>query len=133
MPPLEWLGTALLVLIGVFLFVIGAAVGSFLNVCIVRIPYETSILWPASPCGHCFQPVRPWDNIPLLSYWLLLGRCRTCGARFSVRYFLIELLVAVSFPLLFFLEIVNNPAAQTLFGGDFLSAGFDPVRAFLWF
>ena len=52
----------------VFVFVIGACVGSFLNVCIHRLPLEKSLLWPGSRCGHCLQPI-PWqDNIPLVSY-----------------------------------------------------------------
>jgi leader peptidase (prepilin peptidase)/N-methyltransferase len=90
----------------VFLF--GCAVGSFLNVCAYRIPYEKSIFWPGSHCGHCFQPVRWYDNIPLVSYWLLRGRCRVCGARFSVRYFLVELGTGLAFAGLFYLEVVRN-------------------------
>src|SRR5205085_11310834 len=49
-----------------FAFAVGAAVGSCLNVCIYRIPYEKSLLWPGSRCGHCFQPVRWYDNLPLV-------------------------------------------------------------------
>ena len=60
-----------------FVFLIGAAVGSFLNVCVARLPFEKSILWPGSRCGRCFQPIRSRDNIPLLGYWLLGGRCRS--------------------------------------------------------
>ena len=52
-------------------FIVGASVGSFFNVCIYRLPLEKSLLWPGSRCGHCFQPIRWYDNIPLLSYWLL--------------------------------------------------------------
>jgi leader peptidase (prepilin peptidase) / N-methyltransferase len=89
-------------------FAIGAAVGSFLNVCVHRIPYERSFLWPGSRCGNCFQPIRWYDNLPLLSYWLLRGRCRTCGARFSVQYFLVELGTALAFTGLFYLEIYRN-------------------------
>jgi leader peptidase (prepilin peptidase)/N-methyltransferase len=89
-------------------FLLGAAVGSFLNVCIYRVPLEKSIFWPGSRCGHCYQPIRGLDNIPLLSYWLLRGRCRTCRAPFSPRYFLIELLTAASFVGLFHLEVVVN-------------------------
>jgi leader peptidase (prepilin peptidase)/N-methyltransferase len=92
----------------VFVFLIGAAVGSFLNVCIYRIPLEKSIFWPRSRCGNCFQPVRGYDNIPLVSYLLLRGRCRTCKARFSPRYFLVELLTALAFVGLFYLEVVVN-------------------------
>jgi leader peptidase (prepilin peptidase)/N-methyltransferase len=102
----------------VLLFGVGACLGSFLNVCIYRIPLEKSILWPGSRCGHCLQPIRWYDNIPLLSYWLLRGRCRSCGSRFSMRYFLIELLTGLSFAGLFYLEVVENihqfPALQDM-------------------
>jgi leader peptidase (prepilin peptidase)/N-methyltransferase len=84
-------------------------VGSFLNVCIYRLPKEKSPLWPlGSRCGSCFQPIRWYDNLPLLSYWRLRGRCRTCGAAFSVRYFCIELLTALGFVGLFYVEVVYN-------------------------
>src|SRR5437879_3802577 len=90
------------------MFVLGAVVGSFLNVCIYRLPLEKSLLWPGSRCGHCQQPIRWYDNIPLLSYWWLRGRCRTCGQTFSPRYFLIELLTAASFAGLCYLEVEKN-------------------------
>src|SRR5688500_3892673 len=90
-------------------FLVGAAVGSFLNVCIYRLPLEKSILWPReSRCGHCLQPVRWRDNIPLLSYWLLGGRCRSCGQGFSPRYFFVELLTALGLVGLFYLEVELN-------------------------
>jgi leader peptidase (prepilin peptidase)/N-methyltransferase len=90
-------------------FVVGAMVGSFLNVCIYRLPLEKSILWPAgSRCGQCFQAIRWHDNIPLVSYWLLRGRCRTCRAKFSMRYFGVELLTALSFAGLYYLEVIRN-------------------------
>lgn len=57
----------------IFLFILGAIVGSFLNVCIYRIPRERSILWPGSHCGNCWQAIRWYDNIPLVSYWVLRG------------------------------------------------------------
>src|SRR5215831_11986101 len=93
----------------VLVFVLGAVVGSFLNVCVHRIPvYERSIFWPSSRCGHCFQPIRWYDNVPLLSYWLLRGRCRKCGAPFSIRYFLVELFTGLAFAGLFYLEVAQN-------------------------
>jgi leader peptidase (prepilin peptidase)/N-methyltransferase len=91
-----------------FVFVLGAGVGSFVNVCVYRLPYERSLFWPGSRCGRCFQPIRWYDNLPLLSYWLLRGRCRTCGAPFSAQYFLVELFCALAFTGLFYLEIVRN-------------------------
>ena len=68
----------------IFFFCVGAAVGSFLNVCIYRLPLERSLVWPGSRCGYCLQVIRWYDNIPLVSYWVLRGRCRTCGATFSL-------------------------------------------------
>jgi leader peptidase (prepilin peptidase)/N-methyltransferase len=97
-----------LILVFVFVFVLGAVVGSFLNVCIHRLPKEKSIFWPGSRCGHCFQPIRGWDNIPLVSYLVLRGRCRTCKAKFSANYFFIELLTALCFVGLFYFEVVVN-------------------------
>ncbi len=78
-------------------FVFGAIVGSFLNVCIHRLPRDQSIIRPASHCPHCQQPIHWWDNIPLVSYIVLGGKCRQCRARISPRYVLVELLTAVLF------------------------------------
>jgi leader peptidase (prepilin peptidase) / N-methyltransferase len=89
-------------------FVVGAAFGSFLNVCVYRLPLEKSLLWPESRCGHCLQPIRWYDNIPLVSYWLLNGRCRDCHTPFSMRYFFVELFTALAFAGLFYLEAVVN-------------------------
>lgn len=90
-------------------FVLGAIIGSFLNVCIARLPLEKSLLWPkGSRCGACCRPVRARDNIPLISYWVLRGRCRDCGARFSIRYFFVELLTALGFVSLFYFIAVDN-------------------------
>ncbi len=89
-------------------FVVGAVVGSFLNVAISRLPLEKSLIWPGSRCGHCLQPVRWYDNLPLVSYLWLRGRCRTCGQSFSVAYLLVELGTALGFCLLFYLEVVAN-------------------------
>src|SRR5262245_61340638 len=105
---------ALLIIWLVLLFLMGSAVGSFLNVCVYRSPCEKSLLWPGSRCGRCLQPVRWYDNLPLVSYWLLRGRCRHCGARFSARYFLVELLTGLGFAGLFYLEVVANVHAVPL-------------------
>jgi leader peptidase (prepilin peptidase)/N-methyltransferase len=92
----------------VMLFFLGSAVGSFLNVCIVRLPQGRSLIRPPSCCGQCGKAIRWEDNIPLVSYWLLRGRCRACGASFSMRYFWIELLTGFVFVLIYYLEIGRN-------------------------
>lgn len=77
-----------------FAFVFGLCVGSFLNVCIYRLPEGKSIIHPGSSCPNCHTLIRVYDNIPVLSYLLLRGRCRDpkCGARIAIRYPLVELL-----------------------------------------
>jgi len=69
-----------------FAFVVGAVVGSFLNVCIWRIPAGESVVSPPSHCPHCATRIRAYDNVPILSYLLLGGRCRECRTRISARY-----------------------------------------------
>ena len=76
--------------------VFGALVGSFLNVCILRLPLGQSIVHPRSRCPKCEAPVAWYDNIPMLSWLVLRGRCRHCGNPISIQYPLIELLVAVT-------------------------------------
>ena len=76
-------------------FIFGALVGSFLNVCIVRIPNGASVISPPSHCPNCKTAISFYDNVPLLSYLFLRGRCRGCGERISPRYFLVELLMGV--------------------------------------
>jgi leader peptidase (prepilin peptidase)/N-methyltransferase len=79
-PPLwEWTAAAF-----------GLIVGSFANVCIHRIPLGEAIGSPPSRCPGCRRPIRPWDNIPVLSFLVLRGRCRSCGTRISIRYPLVE-------------------------------------------
>ena len=70
----------------------GLIIGSFLNVCIYRIPREKSIVSPPSSCPACGSPIEPWDNVPLISYLILLGKCRRCGEKISLRYPAVELL-----------------------------------------
>ncbi len=81
----------------VIVFVLGALIGSFLNVCIYRMPRGLSVILPSSRCPSCNNPIRPWDNIPLLSYLFLGGRCRYCKARISPRYPLVEGLNALCY------------------------------------
>ncbi|WP_429884410.1 prepilin peptidase [Geoalkalibacter halelectricus] len=80
-----------------FSFILGAVVGSFLNVCIYRIPAGLSIVSPRSRCPQCEAPIRWYQNIPILSWLVLRGRCGQCRAPISVRYPLVEFLTAVLF------------------------------------
>jgi leader peptidase (prepilin peptidase)/N-methyltransferase len=80
---------------GVVSFFLGAVIGSFLNVCIWRIPAEKSIVFPSSHCPKCGTSIRPYDNIPILSWLILRGRCRDCGEAISARYPLVELLTGL--------------------------------------
>ena len=84
-------------MIGTLVFIFGAIVGSFLNVCIVRLPDEKSVIRPRSHCIHCQKPILWYDNIPLLSYLILKGRCRFCQKRISFRYFWVEFITALTF------------------------------------
>lgn len=79
----------------VFAGLFGLIFGSFFNVCIYRIPREKSIVWPGSFCPKCNKPIAWYDNIPVLSYLFLLGKCRHCKAPISLQYPLVELLTAV--------------------------------------
>jgi leader peptidase (prepilin peptidase) / N-methyltransferase len=81
------------VLAGVF----GAVVGSFLNVVIYRVPRGESLVTPGSRCPHCGTPVKPYDNVPVVSWLVLRGRCRHCGGPISPRYPIVELLTALVF------------------------------------
>jgi len=74
------------------LFLLGLAFGSFLNVVVYRLPRGQSIAWPPSSCPVCAHAIRPWDNLPLVSWCVLRGRCRDCAAPISIRYPLVELL-----------------------------------------
>ena len=87
--------------LNLFVFVFGAVVGSFLNVCIFRLPSEASIVKPRSQCPYCHHPIRNCDNIPLISFIILRGRCRDCGGKISWRYPLVELITALLALLLF--------------------------------
>lgn len=87
--------------VGGFVFIFGLIVGSFLNVVIHRLPRKESLILPGSRCPNCSHPVRPYDNIPVLSYAILGGRCRDCRTAISPLYPAVELLVAILFLTLF--------------------------------
>ncbi len=83
------------IILYIFVFILGSIVGSFMNVCIYRIPRKLSIILPSSRCPSCNTPVKPWDNIPIVSYLFLGGRCRECKSKISLIYPLVELLNAL--------------------------------------
>ena len=82
-------------------FVFGSIIGSFLNVCIHRMPLGESVVWPSSHCPHCKKRIPAYDNIPFISYLILGGKCRYCRKKISLRYPLVEFLTAAMFVLLF--------------------------------
>ncbi|MBI1911899.1 MAG: prepilin peptidase [Deltaproteobacteria bacterium] len=84
-------------------FVFGAVIGSFLNVCIHRLPLGLSVVSPPSRCPKCERHIPFYDNIPIFSYFILMGKCRNCGSPFSFRYALIELLTG-AFAVFLFLK-----------------------------
>jgi leader peptidase (prepilin peptidase) / N-methyltransferase len=76
-------------------FVFGLCIGSFMNVCIHRIPIQQSIIHPGSRCPICGTPIHPTDNVPLIGYLRLKGKCRSCGAKISLRYPTVELITGL--------------------------------------
>jgi leader peptidase (prepilin peptidase) / N-methyltransferase len=79
----------------IYFFILGSFWGSFLNVCIYRLPYGRSIVYPGSSCPRCGQPIEWWQNLPILSFVIIKAKCYYCHARISFRYPLIELTTAV--------------------------------------
>ncbi|HJX35282.1 MAG TPA: prepilin peptidase [Desulfatiglandales bacterium] len=82
-------------IITIFSFLLGLAIGSFLNVCIYRIPLKKSLIYPPSSCPQCGERIRFYDNIPIISYIVLSGRCRRCGKPISTGYPLVELIMGL--------------------------------------
>jgi leader peptidase (prepilin peptidase)/N-methyltransferase len=85
----------------IFIVLFGLAWGSFLNVVIYRLPAGMSLMTPPSSCPHCKKKIKFYDNIPIISYLVLRGKCRFCGARIPITYFLVEILTPLSFLLIF--------------------------------
>jgi leader peptidase (prepilin peptidase) / N-methyltransferase len=111
--PMYWY---FLIVAGMF----GAIIGSFLNVVIYRLPAENlSVVKPRSFCPECGNQIKWYDNLPLFSYWILRGKCRNCGASYSIRYFFVELTTA-AFAVLFLHGVVGWKL-------------FDPATGLIWF
>jgi leader peptidase (prepilin peptidase)/N-methyltransferase len=93
----------------VFLFALGTVVGSFLNVCIYRIPWQKSVIWPGSRCPKCWNAIAPQDNIPIVSWLALRGHCRHCSASIAARYPLVEALVGLLFVGVYVTDVLYGP------------------------
>jgi leader peptidase (prepilin peptidase)/N-methyltransferase len=93
----------------ILILIFGLVVGSFVNVCIYRIPRKISLLKPSSYCPSCVNSIKPWHNIPVFSFLFLRGRCAYCGAKISLRYPFVELLNGI-FYLLAYLKFGLNPS-----------------------
>lgn len=106
-PPAFWQSPLVWVMVWIF----GAIWGSFLNVCIYRIQMEMSVSWPGSHCFKCKKPIAWYDNLPVLSWFILKGKCRHCAAPFSMRYAVIE---AITGALFLGLWIVEGPSCVML-------------------
>lgn len=103
------------VIIIVFFFLLGTIVGSFLNVCITRIPEDISIVTPRSRCPRCMTPIKPYDNVPVFAWLWLRGKCRACGAPISAMYPLIELATGLLFVAAFFEFGITQSTVKWLF------------------
>ncbi len=113
--PVEWIWI-------VFSFAFGACAGSFLNVVIYRMPRDKSLVSPGSACPACARPIRFYDNIPLFSWLLLLGKCRYCKAKISPRYFVVELLTGLMFTGVFVLYFIVGIRRFQIGGADGIEA-----------
>jgi len=107
-------------MIPLFFFLFGIVFGSFLNVCITRIPEDLSIVRPASRCPRCATPIKPYDNIPILSWFLLRAKCRHCHLPISPLYPIVEFLTGAFFVLTYYAFGVTLPTFKWLFFGCLL-------------
>ncbi|MGM9999198.1 MAG: prepilin peptidase [Candidatus Bruticola sp.] len=102
----------------VIVFIYGSLIGSFLNVVIYRLPLDRSIVYPGSACGTCGTPLTWWENLPIIAYFYLGGRCRVCGSSYSWRYAAVEAFTAAASVFLFYFYDGIN--AQFLYSFIFL-------------
>jgi leader peptidase (prepilin peptidase)/N-methyltransferase len=105
----HWLPSPGVWLVAIWMAALGGAIGSFINVLVYRLPAGKSIIHPGSACPHCGHPIRPRDNIPVISWFVLRGRCRDCGEPISVRYPLVEIMMSLVF--------VSIGVVEVLLGG----------------
>ncbi len=109
----------------VIVILVGLAWGSFLNVVIYRLPHGQNLMWPPSSCPQCQTRIKPYDNIPVLSYLLLRGRCRACGVRIPLTYPLVELLTSLCFLLLYVhFSMSVHFIASCIFASALIAIGF---------
>lgn len=107
----------MVVLLGVF----GSLIGSFLNVVVYRLPLKRSLVSPPSACGGCGARIRPWDNVPVLSWLVLRGRCRDCHSRISARYPLVELGTAFFFGVVAWWGAGEVPSTEIVTSGSIIA------------
>ena len=126
-PPDNWRYEAFQWYIGVCAFIIGACVGSFWNVVIYRLPLGMGLLRADSHCPVCKMPIAFKDNVPILAWFKLRGRCRECAARISPRYMVVELTTALLFLYLAVVELFSGGA--NLPGNAFVDVSVSPLAA----
>jgi leader peptidase (prepilin peptidase) / N-methyltransferase len=97
----------MIVLASMIVFALGASIGSFINVVVYRLPAGLSLLFPPSRCPHCLNQLKPYDNVPVLGWFWLRGRCRFCKNKISVRYPVVEGLTGIVFLLIFLIFQVS--------------------------
>jgi leader peptidase (prepilin peptidase)/N-methyltransferase len=99
--------TLMVAVASIIIFALGASIGSFINVVVYRLPAGLSILWPPSRCPHCLNQLKAYDNVPVLGWVWLKGRCRYCKSKISLRYPVVEAVTGIIFLLIFFLFNVS--------------------------
>ncbi len=107
-------------MIPLFFFLFGIVIGSFLNVCITRIPEGLSIVHPASRCPRCQSPIKPYDNVPILGWLILRGKCRHCHLPISPLYPIVEFLTGAFFVITYYSFGITLPTFKWLFFGCLL-------------
>lgn len=107
-------------MIEVIIFVTGLLIGSFLNVCIYRIPRDESISYPPSHCTNCTNRIKPYDLIPVVSYIFLRGKCRYCGEKIAIKYPIIELFTGLLFVALYYKYGISIALAKYLILASYL-------------